>query len=712
MLVLGAVAALVTFVGLLWVAGAASSALVGGEWSVDLVGAVAGAAALIPARGSPAVAYSQPDAAAGWLFWVCASVLITLVCATAAAIALFLSRQDWGLQRRRRLGSSPEASLATRRDLKPLHVPAPPIEHRFLLGRYGRQLLATENRSLTGQGSRRGPLAHRLDRGAVMLVGPSRVGKSTAALSGILEWTQGPVLMSSVKDDLLAPTLAARRRLGEVVVFDPTEELSESYEARAAEGAAPPGWDTRLVAGWSPIASIQNIDDAQRSARALCEAAPKTGVEGGDFWAAQVEILLSGLFYVAAMTDGMSMANVVEWVLRKEYPTQQNPKPAPKMLLDNLKLRPEPSVRMNAEHAGNYLAAVWGQDTKIMSSVYATANSTIWPWTTESLQQSAAGESVNLEWLVSGVNTLYLCSPPQDQKRLAAVYGGVVNTLLEDCFRYVSRHGPISPPLLVVLDEAGNMPLERLPTFTSTVAGLGVQLVTLWQDIDQIKLAYGEAANTVTNNHLTKIFFPAQSSAEGLGYIETLAGDEEVNTVTLTQDVGSVMGGSRQQGSQRVSLVPANVARMMRPGDALMVHGTLPPAHIRTIPHYRQRRFKAMQKWRDSEDQDAGLPVSLRSTSPASRLEAMMAAQIEAAGSVRDDGSGPILPGREQSSEPAAPSRRGPRLSELVDGPAPNGGGARARPAREPQLRVMRRPAPGVWSRDDATRQPPAPPGE
>jgi hypothetical protein len=29
----------------------------------------------------------------------------------------------------------------------------------------------------------------------------------------------------------------------------------------------------------------------------------------------------------------------------------------------------------------------------------------------------------------------------------------------------------------------------------------------------------------------------------------------------------------------------------MRPGDALLVHGTLPPAHIRTRPYYRDPRL-------------------------------------------------------------------------------------------------------------------------
>jgi hypothetical protein len=37
----------------------------------------------------------------------------------------------------------------------------------------------------------------------------------------------------------------------------------------------------------------------------------------------------------------------------------------------------------------------------------------------------------------------------------------------------------------------------------------------------------------------------------------------------------------------------------MRPGDALLVHGTLPPAHIRTRPYHRDPRLaeRAAHRW-------------------------------------------------------------------------------------------------------------------
>jgi hypothetical protein len=43
----------------------------------------------------------------------------------------------------------------------------------------------------------------------------------------------------------------------------------------------------------------------------------------------------------------------------------------------------------------------------------------------------------------------------------------------------------------------------------------------------------------------------------------------------------------------------------MLPGHALLVHGTLPPAHIRTRPYYRDRRLAG----RASTPPAAGRPV-------------------------------------------------------------------------------------------------------
>ena len=185
-------------------------------------------------------------------------------------------RAKVGTSSRRPLGVDARPRFAKARDLRPLLVRSPQ-PGRFVVARFGRKLVATE--ATPKPDERRG--ARRGDRGALALVGPSRSGKTTAAVSGILEW-DGPAVLSSVKADLLGATQGWRSHLGEVEVYDPTSSTGT------------------LTVGWSPLHQANTVIGAQRSARALCDAAPRGGVEGGmDFWLAQAEILLSGLLFVA-----------------------------------------------------------------------------------------------------------------------------------------------------------------------------------------------------------------------------------------------------------------------------------------------------------------------------------------------------------------------------------------------------------------------------
>jgi type IV secretion system protein VirD4 len=64
---------------------------------------------------------------------------------------------------------------------------------------------------------------------------------------------------------------------------------------------------------------------------------------------------------------------------------------------------------------------------------------------------------------------------------------------------------PLDPPLLVVVDEAGNTPLRALPEYASTLAGTGAVLVTIWQSLAQNEATYGREADTILTNHLMKV---------------------------------------------------------------------------------------------------------------------------------------------------------------------------------------------------------------
>ena len=79
------------------------------------------------------------------------------------------------------------------------------------------------------------------------------------------------------------------------------------------------------------------------------------------------------------------------------------------------------------------------------------------------------------------------------------------------------------------------------------------------------------------------------SDAAGLDYLSRLLGEEHVPSRLSSQS--GYYDGDRQSVTG-VPLVPPAALRQMRPGDALLVHGTLPPAHVRIKPWYRSRRLR------------------------------------------------------------------------------------------------------------------------
>jgi type IV secretion system protein VirD4 len=254
---------------------------------------------------NPKFAWTSHDRTAlpgPFVYWMATGVLIAAAVLVAVIVLRLLVRSKVGTLPRRPLGVDARARFAAARDLKPLAARGG-HPGRFPLGRHGRRLLATELPP-RGRRRRRGRVG---DRGAVALIGPSRSGKTTAAVTGILEW-EGPAVLSSVKADLLATTCGWRRRVGDVCVYDPTRTTGDDS------------------AGWSPLRAAKTVLGAQRAARALCEAAPRSDdVKGGlGYWLAQSEILLFGLLYVAAHS-GADMARVCEWVMVQDRPRDDGP---------------------------------------------------------------------------------------------------------------------------------------------------------------------------------------------------------------------------------------------------------------------------------------------------------------------------------------------------------------------------------------------------
>src|SRR4029077_15950531 len=132
-------------------------------------------------------------------YWAATGLVAVVAVAVAVVAVRVIRRSESG---RRRLGVDGRARVASRRELRPLLIRRPQ-SGRFVVGRYGRWLVATQNRKFAPVGRRTPWRSVSGDISSVAIVGPSRSGKTAeCAIPGVLDW-DGPAVLLSVKRDLL-----------------------------------------------------------------------------------------------------------------------------------------------------------------------------------------------------------------------------------------------------------------------------------------------------------------------------------------------------------------------------------------------------------------------------------------------------------------------------------------------------------------------------
>ena len=196
---------------------------------------------------------------------------------------------------------------------------------------------------------------------------------------------------------------------------------------------------------------------------------------------------------------------------------------------------------------------------------------------------STALPAIDIATILDGRNTLYIVAPLGRGDQYAPLFGGLFGDLIRDqTYRVANASGgrPVGP-LLAVLDEAANMPLRWLPEVASTCAGIGIQLVTVWQDRSQIEALYETEAQSLLNNHMTKVFFAGQTDQETLEYASMLCGEEDITSNSASADLQ--IGSNRKSASAQIvskRLVPTDLLRVIPNSTALLLHNTLRPFHM------------------------------------------------------------------------------------------------------------------------------------
>ncbi len=514
---------------LVWAATQVTVRFASGEWhDTPLVEAPRLALHVILYPDQPAA----HDVVEPTVFYATLAVLAVVTCAVCAVV--------WRAVRdRARNDDGDDARWAKPRDLKPLLVRRPQ-PGRLTLGTVERRLIATEQQH------------------SVCIIGPTGTGKTTGfAIPAISEW-DGPVVATTIKGDLLQPTMERRSHQGNVWVYDPT----------AVTG--------RPATGWSPLDACHDWQGALRMGAWLvstARAGDRGGLQDADFWYAVAQKLLAPLLYGAAVS-GKTMRDVVRWV-----DLQDETEPLQALFTTG---EADPIQAFNATE---------NREERTRSSAYTTAETVLAAFADPGVLDATTNPTriTPAQLLDGGNHTLYVCGPLDEQARLRPLYTALIEEMISAIYRRAARPDTmLTKPLLLVLDEAANIaPLPDLAQLAATARGVGIQLVTVWQDFAQIQARYGTFAPTVINNHRAKVVLSGVSDPPTLDYVTRLIGDERVTETSIAREGGGSVRSTTESTRQR-PLASIGALRQAPIGTGVLVYGNLHPARIK-LRRPRQR---------------------------------------------------------------------------------------------------------------------------
>jgi type IV secretion system protein VirD4 len=491
------------------------------------------------------------------LFWATFMILLAILAAAWVYLSAALRSA------RRRIGRSivverqtapadqvGPAGWARPQLFRELYVRAP-TPWRITLGRVNGRLVAAE------------PLQ------SVIALGPTQSQKTSGlVIPAILEW-DGPVLAAGVKPDLIGSTIGRRWQKGEVFLYDP---------------AGTTGMEANT---WTPLSRCDRWEGAYRMALSLVNASRLTRADRDAEGTAGDTTNLLAAMLLAAAVGGRSMSDVLRWGQRQDR--------------DDISAGIDVA---NAPAARDAFESIWRLPDETRSRVYAQVPRVIDAYTDPTVKEASVGTQFTAERLLDGLaNTVYVSLPAHEQRRLGPLTMALVQDVIELAFeRSRDRGAPIDPALLVVLDDAASSaPLPQLDLYAANAGGHGVQLVTAFRHLSQMRARYDDRAEAVFANHRAKIILSGVTDAETLTVLSHLLGDETIRQLSTpaalaraAKDRGEGDSAAARSAARARGASPADALGWISPGHGVLLYGHIPPAPITLRPWFRDRQLQAM----------------------------------------------------------------------------------------------------------------------
>ncbi len=405
----------------------------------------------------------------------------------------------------------------------------------------------------------------------VLCFAPTRSGKGVGLVVPTLLTWSGSAIVHDIKGENWTLTAGWRSRFGRVLLFDPTNVLSNSYNPLMEVRRGP--WEVR---------DVQNIADI------LVD--PEGALERRNHWEKTSHSLLVGaILHVLYAEKDKTLAGVANFLSDPKRPIEAT-------------LR----AMMNAPHLGDAgvhpvvasaARELLNKSENERSGVLSTAMSFLGLYRDPVVAQVTSHCSWRIRDLVEAdaPATLYLVVPPSDISRTKPLVRLILNQigrrLTEELNAKTRNHR-----MLLMLDEF--RALGRLDFFESALAfmaGYGIKAFLIAQSLNQIESAYGQNNSILDNCHV-RVCFATNDERTAKRVSDTLGTTTEQRAMKnyagsrLSPWLGHLMV-SRQETS-RPLLTPGEVMQLP-PADELVLASGIPPIRARKARYFEDQELRA-----------------------------------------------------------------------------------------------------------------------
>ncbi|WP_347990340.1 type IV secretory system conjugative DNA transfer family protein [Methylomonas sp. AM2-LC] len=423
---------------------------------------------------------------------------------------------------------------------------------------------------------------------------------------------------------------------GSMLVIDPKGENAKITAARRAEGLGqkvhivdPWGITGKEISSFNPLDWLSPDDeDVSENAMILADSIV-TQQEGNSdpFWNEEAKALLMGIILHVALDDDEQANRTLARV--RDIIVSSN---------DEFKKTLEKMFESKNSIVSSTAARTASKDVKLRASVLAALQAHTHFLDSPKIRKNLNNSSFNFGELKTSKMTIYLVLPSD---RLET-FGRWLRLLIQQAITINARNIESKPekPIIFMLDE---MPaLGRLTMVEQAyglMAGFGMQIWGIVQDLSQLERIYGKGWETFIGNSGVLQYFGSrdQKSAEyfsklcGVTTIEKVSfGSSIANGISkafgtsssITTNGGSTEGSSTTETESTTNTHSINTDLIQRhlayPDELMVLHGSrqlvfienLNPIDCRKISWYSDSRFSNYGKNLNNPNNQKSLPMS------------------------------------------------------------------------------------------------------